>query len=254
VGALVVGALPGASAATKANPYPRDKKLSLQDVQMLGTHNSYHLRPDRPLVPNEPADYEHPPIDVQLSDQGVRSLEFDAYNGPTLPVLHTIIIDERSTCATIADCLGSVNTWSRANPGHVPLVLIIEAKDLSTNANPTIQQVVDNYNSEHNLTNWDGAALDRLDTTVRAADQPLALRSENLSAALEPLRSIQLRIVRPPPVVSFGAELSEPAGDVSGSTVRPPSGAADTASCVSARRPIVVTAATLWMKRFMPTS
>jgi hypothetical protein len=139
----------------------------LQDIQMLGTHNSYHLRPARALVPNEPADYEHPPLDVQLSDQGVRSLEFDAFNSPTLPVMHSIIVDDRSTCPTLDVCLRAVSSWSRANPGHVPLVLFIEPKDLPTNSNPAIQQVINEYGAQHDLANWDAAALDRLDAIVR---------------------------------------------------------------------------------------
>ena len=43
-----------------------------------------------------------------------------------------------------------------------PLVLIIETKELPTNANPAIQSVIDNYTTEHNLTNWDAAELAHL--------------------------------------------------------------------------------------------
>jgi hypothetical protein len=159
--------MPGAAAVRQANPYPLDKKLRLQDIQMLGTHNSFHLRPARTIIPNEPADYEHPPLDVQLSTQGVRSLELDAFNGPTVPVFHSIIVDDQSSCATVDVCLRTINTWSRANPGHVPLVVFIEPKDLPTNSNIAIQQIIDNYDRDHNLANWDAAALDRLDATVR---------------------------------------------------------------------------------------
>ena len=167
VSLVLVAMLPNAAAAGKGNPYPNDKRLRLQDVQMLGTHNSYHLRPARAIIPNEPADYEHPPLDVQLSEQGVRSLEFDAFNSPTLPVFHSIIVDDRSSCPTVEACLSTVNSWSRAHPGHFPLVLFIEPKPLPTNANPAIQQVIDTYASENSLSNWDTAALDRLDATVR---------------------------------------------------------------------------------------
>ncbi len=133
----------GASRATARDPYPRDGKLTLADVQMLGTHNSYHLRPDREVAPTEPANYEHPPLDVQLEDQGIRSLEIDAYDGPDLPVFHSLIVDDRSTCPTLAECLDIVATWSKRNPGHVPLVLFVEPKALPTNTNPDIQAVID---------------------------------------------------------------------------------------------------------------
>jgi hypothetical protein len=168
IGVLFATAAPVGASSAKGNPYPNDRKLSIADVQMLGTHNSYHVRPDG-VSQGAEADYEHPSLDVQLSKQGVRSLEIDAFNGPTLPVLHSIVVDEGTNCATVRVCLGIIASWSRANPGHVPLVLFIEPKALPTNANPAIQMVIDNYVQDHQLANWDAAALDRLDKTVRAA-------------------------------------------------------------------------------------
>ena len=158
---------PTSAAAKSSNPYPNDNRLTLADVQMLGTHNSYHLRPDRQIVAGEPADYEHPPPDVQLSQQGIRSLEFDAFNSRSFPVFHSVIVDDKANCPTIEDCLRNLKSWSRAKPGHVPLFLIIEPKNLPTNPNPAIQQLIDNYAARRQLTNWDAASLDRMDSTVR---------------------------------------------------------------------------------------
>jgi Phosphoinositide phospholipase C, Ca2+-dependent len=155
--------------AGSANPYPLDRVLRLQDVQMLGTHNSFHRRPARSIQPNEPADYEHPSLDVQLGRQGIRSLELDAYNAPSFPVFHSIIVDDQSNCPTLVACLRTVDTWSRANPGHLTLVLFVEPKALPTNANASIQAVIDSTVAEQNLANWDTVAFDRLDTTVRSA-------------------------------------------------------------------------------------
>jgi hypothetical protein len=167
VGVVVAALVSGTASARTANPYPLDRVLHLQDVQMLGTHNSYHRRPARALQPNEPADYEHPPIAVQLARQGIRSLELDAYNGPSFPVFHSLIVDDQSNCPTLDACLGTVDRWSRANPGHLTLVVFVEPKVLPTNANPAIQSVIDATVSEQQLANWDAAALDRLDRTVR---------------------------------------------------------------------------------------
>ena len=153
-------------AAASRNPYPRDRTLRVNQVQVLGTHNSYHLRPDRQLQPNEPADYTHSPLDVQLS-QGIRSLEIDVQNGPDFPVYHSIIVDQSSNCATLEVCLSTVQRWSRANPGHVPLLLFVELKQLPVNANPAIQQAIDNFATTNQLVPWDAAALDRLDRVVR---------------------------------------------------------------------------------------
>jgi hypothetical protein len=153
-------------AAASRKPYPQDRTLRVNQVQVLGTHNSYHLRPDRQLQPNEPADYTHPALDVQLS-QGIRSLEIDVQNGPTFPVYHSIIVDQASNCASLEVCLGTVQQWSRANPGHVPLLLFVELKQLPVNSNPALQKVIDDFAMTNQLTAWDAAALDRLDGVVR---------------------------------------------------------------------------------------
>ena len=60
-----------------ARTVPRGDTLRVNDMQVIGTHNSYHLRPPRTLPPGDVADYEHPALDVQLNDQGVRSFELD---------------------------------------------------------------------------------------------------------------------------------------------------------------------------------
>jgi hypothetical protein len=164
--AALVGALVPAPAAASRTPYPQDRTLRVNQVQVLGTHNSYHLRPNRQLQPNEPADYAHPALDVQLA-QGIRSLELDVQNGPTFPVYHSIIVDQASNCATLDVCLGTVQQWSRANPGHVPLLLFLELKQLPVNSNPVLQQVIDNFANANQLTPWDAGALDRLDRVVR---------------------------------------------------------------------------------------
>jgi len=163
--ALAIAAAP--ASAGGRTPYPHDDELTISDVQMLGTHNSFHRRPARELVPNEPADYEHAPLDVQLGDQGIRSVELDAFNGPTLPVLHSLLVDDRSTCPTLEDCLRTIDTWSDDNPGHVPLIVFIEPKSLPVNANPDIQAAITTEATNRQLTNWDVVGFDRLDALVR---------------------------------------------------------------------------------------
>ena len=189
VGFVAAAAGPlGASRAVARDPYPRDGKLTLADVQMLGTHNSYHLRPDREVAPTEPANFEHVPLDVQLEDQGIRSLEIDAYDGPDLPVFHSVIVDDRSTCPTLAECLGVVAMWSKANPGHVPLVLFVEPKALPTNTNPDLQAVIDTTAAEQGLTDWDAAGLERMDAAVREAFAKMLLTPDQVRKKRATLR------------------------------------------------------------------
>ena len=159
--------------------YERDEALRVNDVQVIGTHNSYHLRPPRDLPPGDVADYEHPPLDVQLDGQGVRSFELDVFNGPTFPVAHTPILDATSTCPTLTACLSVLNEWSDRHPGHVPIFVLIEPKTQTIILDPTYLP-------------WDAGAIDRLDAEVRSALEPKDLlvpdqvrgRSPTLRAAV----------------------------------------------------------------------
>jgi hypothetical protein len=157
--ALILGSAPAFAGETA----PR----RLDDVRLLGTHNSYHLRPAREVTPGEPADYAHAPLDVQLEEQGVRSLELDAFNGPTLPVFHSLLVDTQSTCPTLESCLATVDAWSRAHPKHEPIVLFFEPKVLPTNDHPAAQAAIDAAAAEQGITEWDEAGLERVDTLLR---------------------------------------------------------------------------------------
>jgi hypothetical protein len=177
-----------ASLERRANPYPRDDRLTLSDVQMLGTHNSYHVRPNRTIAPNEPADFEHPPLDVQLEQEGIRSFELDAFDSPTFPVMHSLFVDEGSTCPTLAECLHTVDGWSRRHPGHVPLILFVEPKALPVNADPAVQAIIDAEVAKRGLASWDAAALDRLDTLVRDVFGPTLVTPDEVRGKHATLR------------------------------------------------------------------
>jgi hypothetical protein len=121
-------------------------ELRLNDVQVLGSHNSYKLAmrrlPALVLGWRRPEiartlEYEHVPLGEQL-DLGVRALELDVFDDPTselfgrgnrFPVLHVQTIDDRSSCATLTECLAVIAAWSKAHPDHVPLVVTMNAKD-----------------------------------------------------------------------------------------------------------------------------
>lgn len=109
---------------------PLDDVLRLNHVQARGTHNSYHLRPDPLFHPSH--DYEHAPLDVQLSAQGVRQFELDTHAviDGAFDVLHIPRIDPRSSCLAFRDCLATLKGWSDAHPGHLPIVVWIEPKDI----------------------------------------------------------------------------------------------------------------------------
>jgi hypothetical protein len=167
---LALGVSAPAAAATRAD-YPNDRRLRFDQLQLLGTHNSYHRRPGAPFDIGE-STIEQPPLPEQLDEYGVRSVELDVHNAPTLPVFHTIVIDDRSSCPTLASCLTTIADWSRRHPAHAPLVVLLEPKDLPTSSNPAIQAVIDRTVAAERLTPWDALGLTRVDATVRTALGP----------------------------------------------------------------------------------
>jgi hypothetical protein len=149
-----------------------DRCVHLNEIQVLGSHNSYHVMPapsgfslirDAASELAQGLEYQHLPLDQQLETQGVRQVELDVfydpdgglYASPFLPVfveifglppdpendpeglllepglkvLHVQDVDYRSTCLTFTACLQALKGWSDAHPGHVPLMVLVEAKD-----------------------------------------------------------------------------------------------------------------------------
>ncbi len=137
-----------------------DACVRLNQIQVLGTHNSYHIAPAPPVLAalgerSRNIDYTHRPLVEQL-EQGIRKVELDVFAdpqggryarpaafrmvkglnpvGPRLlepgfKVLHTPDVDYRTTCDTLKGCLTTIRDWSKSHPGHVPIMVMIEAKD-----------------------------------------------------------------------------------------------------------------------------
>jgi Phosphoinositide phospholipase C, Ca2+-dependent len=157
VAVFVTGAVIGSATAAGANRL--DDTLRTNQVQVLATHNSYHIQQDTPVASSPTTQYTHPPLDQQL-DLGVRGFELDVANAPDgqFPVLHTPVVDNTSNCTPIAQCLQVVRAWSRAHPGHVPIFILIEPK------NDDIDFTID-----PSLRRFDAAGLDQLDSIVRSS-------------------------------------------------------------------------------------
>lgn len=140
-------------------------RVRLNELQMIGTHNSYHLQPPDALIEAlagfdadfvKTIQYNHAPLAEQL-DAGVRQLELDVYADPEggrfanraamsflgqpmmegvqelrvpgFKVMHLPDIDFASTCWTLNACLGQISAWSEGHPGHLPIVIWVEPKD-----------------------------------------------------------------------------------------------------------------------------
>lgn len=188
-GLLTVAALALAGAA--ATPQ------AMNDVQVVGSHNSFKARIPaavmaklRAMEPKgaEGLDYYHLPLAQQL-DAGVRQFELDIFADPTggryadpkgeawakaageatgfdraamlkpgFKVFHIPDVDYLSTCPTLVRCLGEIDLWSRAHPRHLPIMVTINAADMPS-GRPGITAP---------LPLDDAALLDALDAEIRS--------------------------------------------------------------------------------------
>ena len=163
----VVMALGTGTSARAVDPSV-DDNVKINQIQVIGSHNSYHQRASQAefevrqaLAPvfNLGLDYQHPALGVQFASQQIRQIELDvtadpaggrystplirgaASEGPLSPgdlaimnqpgtkVIHASDVDYRSNCLTLVLCLQAVKTWSDANPTHVPIAILLEYKD-----------------------------------------------------------------------------------------------------------------------------
>ncbi|HTO00888.1 MAG TPA: Ca2+-dependent phosphoinositide-specific phospholipase C [Microthrixaceae bacterium] len=181
------------SAESAAEPsYPNDLELRLNQIQGIGTHNSYHPAPLATPLPAgfeglaTAVDYRHESLTTQLDKLGVRHVELDVWldskggrwakrpllegtgspteasepewSKPGLKVLHVAQLDPDSSCIAFVDCLDELNTWSVANPGHMPIMIFVEIKD------------VDFFDTagEPQLEEWGPEEYDALDAEIRS--------------------------------------------------------------------------------------
>lgn len=138
----------------------------MNEIQVLGTHNSYHIQPRDSILEalaifdsQETADsleYTALPLREQF-DRGVRQIELDVFadpvgglyairrglsvvgedpnsglpelDAPGLKVLHVQEIDFETHCLTFVACLTTLKEWSDDNPTHIPITVMVEAKE-----------------------------------------------------------------------------------------------------------------------------
>jgi hypothetical protein len=201
---LCAMALCAAAAAVDAQSAPSRDAVKLNEIQVIGTHNSYHagiapseakLFLERNPQVYQALEYRHAPLDQQLSS-GVRQIELDIFadteggryarpKGPdavaaaNLPkdpefdpeglmkkpgfkVMHLQDFDYRSTCQQLIACLRIVRTWSRSNPKHIPVFILLETKqsDLPPQYHATTPE------------KFASATFDALDAEIRSVFSP----------------------------------------------------------------------------------
>jgi len=147
----------------------QDNNLKLNQLQVIGSHNSYKtaIEPALYKVIYEKdsaiagVQYEHVSITDQLN-MGLRNLEIDIYadskggkyahpkglelakpdkaydpngemNKPGFKIIHMVDVDFRSSVLTFESCLQMLKKWSDEHPGHIPVFITLEPKDGYTN-------------------------------------------------------------------------------------------------------------------------
>lgn len=126
----------GSGGALPTFDYPMDDVLRMNQLQLKGTHNSYHVpKDDAKMV--AALNYTHVPLEQQFASQGVRQIELDVHRNVAkgvFEVYHLYLVDEGTSCRLFTECLGAVKKWSDAHLAHHPIFIQIEPKDSPTNA------------------------------------------------------------------------------------------------------------------------
>jgi hypothetical protein len=154
---------------------PQDKGLRLHEIQVIGTHNSYHLAPAPEIMRiigltgkaiAESIDYSHASLDQQLTQYGIRQIELDIYADPQgglysnpvgrqiskqnqpdprMPfdfdtvmrqpgtkIIHAPGFDFATHVPTLKAALEQTVAWSKSQPGHLPILILLEIKESAT--------------------------------------------------------------------------------------------------------------------------
>lgn len=196
--ALVVAvAAMAAGCSSTSSTKSVDDHVRLNQVQVVGTHNSYHqeankaeekLRGQFAPADEKTLEYDHPELPVQLDSQHVRQIELDVHlddkgglfaapairrilkegplpykatmERPGIKVFHIHDVDYWSRCPALSGCLGQLASWSRSHPDHVPIMVLLELTDT-----PVTQLPADLQATEEK---WTPAGMKELDRTIRS--------------------------------------------------------------------------------------
>lgn len=182
--------------------------MRLNDIQVIGSHNSYRRMPGPAALARLEAArpgfgvalaYDHPGLGDQLS-LGVRQIELDVFadpiggrfatpesaapelNQPGFKVLHLPVLDAGVHCLTLAACLADLRAWSDTHPGHLPIIITIDAKDMPFGIAGVDDPVA-----------LDGDLLDQLDSEiVNALTTERLIRPDDVRGGRRTLREAAL--------------------------------------------------------------
>jgi hypothetical protein len=191
--AVLVSSVPPSSAQSPRQDRDPAGQLRLNQTQAIASHNSYHrevsFAEQKLMEGHDPGFanllYSHASLPQQLERQRVRGIELDvfpdpdgglyadplireaaglpapddpAWHEPGFKVLHWADFDQETSCVTLRACLTQVRDFSRRNPGHVTLPVLLELKQ----TDPELEEQGGAVSPP-----WDTAMLDALDAEIR---------------------------------------------------------------------------------------
>ena len=164
--------------------------LKLNQIQVIGSHNSYRINTTidmHNLIASfqpdlaQDLDYGHPLLETQFSGAEIlleKNLPvasgIEELLSPGLKVLHFPDIDYRTHYYTFIDALHAVKNWSDQNPNHIPIFILIEAKEES------LSSLYPSLSGFTQPLTFDNTALDAIDAEIRS------VFGENLDKVITP--------------------------------------------------------------------
>lgn len=183
--AFILASLAGGMALADDDP-------PINQLQFIGTHNSYHIAPS-PKIRNlietfakgegDAIDHTHKPLREQLEKLAIRQIELDLFadpkgglyadplgarlagevnhktdpelKSPGFKILHSPDFDFQTTVPTLRKALQEMAAWSKAFPRHEPVLILLELKEKSFS--PRITPLP-----------FDNAQLNELEAEIRA--------------------------------------------------------------------------------------
>ena len=163
----------GVAAESPTKEATPSNSIRFNQIQVIGTHNSYHIAPNEAMLKAIGAksvdlakslDYTHRSLPEQFTHLGIRQIELDVFADPTgglyaqpaalktipgaarmddedslmkkpgMKVLHVQDIDYTSTVSTLKQGLQQVRNWLNANPTSSPIMVMLELKQSSIGA------------------------------------------------------------------------------------------------------------------------
>lgn len=117
----------------------KNNDLRLNEIQLLATHNSYKklgstiakffIGLGDSFAEANALKYGNNSLSDQLN-HGVRSFELDLrYRKNDFEVMHVPLVDNSSTVPKLSLALEEIKLWSVHNPGHIPIMVLLELKD-----------------------------------------------------------------------------------------------------------------------------